>query len=156
MANDALARVWPYNLASAVWHGNPAIFDFSPNALERMMRSHVVEQEWVVLVQLYQVGRSAFELAEILEGNVNNVLGMETTAIKKLRAVKISTVETDIWDIGLSLRTVNALKAAGISTISDIRKLGWKDITKVRGLGKKSIQDLKDSLERLGISLEEE
>ncbi|MDR1784682.1 MAG: DNA-directed RNA polymerase subunit alpha [Endomicrobium sp.] len=56
--------------------------------------------------------------------------------------------------INLSTRTLNGLKNAGIATIRDIIKLNEENILNFDNLGKRSLEEIKDGLERLNLSLE--
>ena len=62
---------------------------------------------------------------------------------------KIS-IDTDIMDLDLSVRTVNCISRAGIHTVRDIFKRSKTDIAHIRNLGRKSYDELIDKLEELG------
>jgi DNA-directed RNA polymerase subunit alpha len=62
-------------------------------------------------------------------------------------------LETVIEDLDFSVRTYNCLKRAGINTIGDLVARTEDDMMKVRNLGKKSLEEVIQKLEELGLSL---
>ncbi len=60
---------------------------------------------------------------------------------------------TAIEDLDFSVRTYNCLKRAGINTIGDLVARTEEDMMKVRNLGKKSLEEVIQKLEELGLSL---
>jgi len=62
-------------------------------------------------------------------------------------------LETVIEDLDFSVRTYNCLKRAGINTIGDLVARTEEDMMKVRNLGKKSLEEVIQKLEELGLSL---
>lgn len=56
-------------------------------------------------------------------------------------------------EIGMSVRTVNALQAAGIYTGKDLVNLGMRRLVKVKGLGLKSITELVVKMKDFGLDL---
>ncbi|HEY8487066.1 MAG TPA: DNA-directed RNA polymerase subunit alpha [Limnochordales bacterium] len=61
-------------------------------------------------------------------------------------------LERPIEDLGLSVRSYNCLKRAGIDTIGELIRKTEEDMMKVRNLGKKSLQEVKEKLAELGLS----
>ena len=69
-------------------------------------------------------------------------------------------VETPVDDIGdraieeldLSVRSYNCLKRAGIQTIRELVQRSEEEMMKVRNLGKKSLKEIKDKLQAMGLS----
>ena len=68
----------------------------------------------------------------------------------------IPSMETAIDDLGLSLRSYNCLKRAGIDTLGDLCNMTLTDLMKVRNLGRKSCNEVLDILKELGVSLLEQ
>lgn len=72
---------------------------------------------------------------------------------------KYNILTKKIKDIKFSRRVLNALHSAGIDTVSDIVLINKIELTKIRNLGKKSIYEIEDVLEdmglRLGMSMDE-
>jgi len=64
-------------------------------------------------------------------------------------------MEMTIEELDLSVRSYNCLKRAGINTIGELVRKTEEDMMKVRNLGKKSLQEVKDKLGALGLSLRE-
>ncbi len=61
--------------------------------------------------------------------------------------------KTKIDDLNLSSRTVNALMMAGIKTVAGIVRKSEADLHEVEGLGEKAVEEIKESIEKLGLSL---
>ena len=58
-----------------------------------------------------------------------------------------------IEELDLSVRSYNCLKRAGINTVEELTDRSEEDMMKVRNLGKKSLKEVKQKLEDLGLSL---
>ena len=65
-------------------------------------------------------------------------------------------LEMTIEELELSVRSFNCLKRAGINTVEDLINKSEDDMMKVRNLGKKSLDEVKDRLDDLGLSLRKE
>lgn len=64
-------------------------------------------------------------------------------------------LEAAIEDMDFSVRTYNCLKRAGINLIGDLVARSEDDMMKVRNLGKKSLEEVIQKLEDMGLSLAE-
>ncbi len=64
-----------------------------------------------------------------------------------------SVLEKSIDDLDLSVRSYNCLKRAGISTVDELVKMTEEEMMKVRNLGRKSLEEVQQKLEELGLSL---
>ncbi|MHB8757256.1 MAG: DNA-directed RNA polymerase subunit alpha C-terminal domain-containing protein, partial [Bacillota bacterium] len=53
----------------------------------------------------------------------------------------------------LSVRSYNCLKRAGINTVGELINKSESEMIKVRNLGKKSLEEVKQKLASLGLSL---
>ena len=62
-------------------------------------------------------------------------------------------LEMQIEDLDLSVRSYNCLKRAGINTVNELTKKSEEDMMKVRNLGKKSLKEVKQKLDELGLGL---
>lgn len=62
-------------------------------------------------------------------------------------------LDTVIEDLDFSVRTYNCLKRAGINSIGDLVARTEDDMMKVRNLGKKSLEEVIQKLEEMGLSL---
>jgi DNA-directed RNA polymerase subunit alpha len=58
-----------------------------------------------------------------------------------------------IEELELSVRSYNCLKRAGINTVEELIHHSEEDMMKVRNLGKKSLDEVKNKLEELGLRL---
>ncbi|MBE3599007.1 MAG: DNA-directed RNA polymerase subunit alpha [Limnochordaceae bacterium] len=62
-------------------------------------------------------------------------------------------LEMPIEELNLSVRSYNCLKRAGIDTVQELTRKTEEDMMRVRNLGKKSLQEVKEKLAQLGLSL---
>ena len=62
-------------------------------------------------------------------------------------------LEMTIEELDLSVRSYNCLKRAGINTVEELTRRTEEDMMKVRNLGKKSLQEVKEKLAALGLSM---
>lgn len=62
-------------------------------------------------------------------------------------------MEMTVEELDLSVRSYNCLKRAGINTVEELTRKTEEDMMKVRNLGKKSLQEVKEKLAELGLSL---
>ncbi|MCF8009171.1 MAG: DNA-directed RNA polymerase subunit alpha, partial [Halanaerobiales bacterium] len=63
--------------------------------------------------------------------------------------------DTTIEELELSVRSSNCLKRAGINDVGELVEKTEDDLMNVRNLGKKSLQEIKDKLNELDLSLKE-
>ena len=61
------------------------------------------------------------------------------------------TLETPIEEIEFSVRAYNCLKRAGIHTVQDLINRREVEVTKIRNLGKKSLKEVLDKVEEMGL-----
>jgi len=73
--------------------------------------------------------------------------------VEKEEEEKDRILEMPIEELDLSVRSYNCLKRAGINTVEELIRKTEEDMLKVRNLGKKSLQEVKDKLAELGLSL---
>ena len=64
-------------------------------------------------------------------------------------------LEMSIEELDLSVRSYNCLKRAGINTVSELVEKTEAEMMKVRNLGKKSLEEVRNKLAALGLSLAE-
>jgi len=62
-------------------------------------------------------------------------------------------LEMTIEDLDFSVRSYNSLKRAGISTVGELARKSEEDMMTIRNLGRKSLKEVKDKLEELGLGL---
>ncbi len=75
---------------------------------------------------------------------------------EKEEVKKEKVLETTIEELDLSVRSFNCLKRAGINTVEDIIQRTEEDMMKVRNLGRKSLEEVIQKLESLGLSLKKD
>jgi DNA-directed RNA polymerase subunit alpha len=63
--------------------------------------------------------------------------------------------KTKVDDLELSSRTLNALLMAGIKTVAGIVRKTEEDMLAVEGLGQKAIEEIKESIQKLGLNFKE-
>lgn len=60
-------------------------------------------------------------------------------------------LEMTIDELDLSVRSYNCLKRAGLNTVAELAAKSEEDMIKVRNLGRKSLKEIKEKLEALGL-----
>ena len=73
--------------------------------------------------------------------------------IEREETTNNSILETSIADLDLSVRSYNCLMRAGIKDVKDLISKSEEEMMKVRNLGRKSLKEVKEKLEELGLSL---
>ena len=76
--------------------------------------------------------------------------------VEREETVKEKVLEMSIEELDMSVRSFNCLKRAGIDTVEDLTNKTEEDMIKVRNLGKKSLEEVIQKLESLGLSLKKE
>ncbi len=79
-------------------------------------------------------------------GSVEIMVEKEEESIDRL-------MEMTVEELDLSVRSYNCLKRAGINSVDELTRKTEEDMMKVRNLGKKSLQEIKEKLGDLGLSL---
>lgn len=78
----------------------------------------------------------------------------ELSIMKDREEAKVDpNLEKLIEDLDLSVRSFNSLKRAKIETVEALTNKSEAELMKVRNLGKKSLEEVKQKLEALGLSL---
>jgi DNA-directed RNA polymerase subunit alpha len=99
-----------------------------------------------------------------IEGMIAQLQVLTSIGEKKVKAEVVTKKEegedgdddvkkTKIDDLNLSSRTVNALLMAGIKTVAGIVRKSEADLHEVEGLGEKAVEEIKEAIEKLGLSL---
>ncbi|NLK87341.1 MAG: DNA-directed RNA polymerase subunit alpha [Clostridiaceae bacterium] len=73
--------------------------------------------------------------------------------VEKEETMKEKVLEMTIEELDLSVRSYNCLKRAGINTVEDLTNKTEEDMMKVRNLGRKSLEEVLQKLNALGLSL---
>lgn len=66
---------------------------------------------------------------------------------------KDKLLEMTIEELDMSVRSYNCLKRAGINTVQELVQKTEEDMMKVRNLGRKSLEEVMEKLEELGLGL---
>ncbi len=64
-----------------------------------------------------------------------------------------SVLETPIEELDLSVRSYNCLKRQGVNTIGQLAECSEADLLNIRNFGAKSIEEVKDKLQQIGLAL---
>ncbi len=97
--------------------------------------------------------------AKILNEHLKLFVDLSDEAIKaeimveREETIKEKVLEMSIEELDLSVRSFNCLKRAQIDTVEDLVNKTQDDMIKVRNLGKKSLEEVIQKLESLGLSL---
>jgi DNA-directed RNA polymerase subunit alpha len=97
--------------------------------------------------------------AKIISEHLNIFVGLTDQAqnaeimVEKEEDQKEKVLEMTIEELDLSVRSYNCLKRAGINTVQELANKSEEDMMKVRNLGKKSLEEVQEKLEELGLSL---
>ena len=75
------------------------------------------------------------------------------TMVEREETKKEKYLEMTIEELDLSVRSFNCLKRAGIDTVEDLINRTEDDMIKFKNLGKKSLDEVKNKLDSLGLSL---
>ena len=76
--------------------------------------------------------------------------------VEKEETHKEKMLEMTIEELDLSVRSYNCLKRAGINTVADLADMSEPEMLKVKNLGRKSLVEVKDKLDSLGLSLKKD
>ncbi|SHK28158.1 DNA-directed RNA polymerase subunit alpha [Tepidibacter formicigenes] len=85
--------------------------------------------------------------------NLTEHVGNVEIMVEKEEDKKEKVLEMTIEELDLSVRSYNCLKRAGINTVEELSNKTEEDMMKVRNLGKKSLEEVIQKLEELGLGL---
>ena len=97
--------------------------------------------------------------AKIFTEHLNIFVGLTDEAqnaeimVEKEEDQKEKVMEMTIEELDLSVRSYNCLKRAGINSVQELANKSEDDMMKVRNLGRKSLEEVKQKLEELGLGL---
>ncbi len=98
--------------------------------------------------------------AKILSEHLNLFIDLSDNAknaeimVEKEETKKEKVLEMTIEELDLSVRSYNCLKRAGINIVEDLINKTEEEMMKVRNLGRKSLEEVLQKLEGLGLKLE--
>lgn len=85
--------------------------------------------------------------------NLSQTAGKAEIMVEKEEESKNKILEMTIEELDLSVRSYNCLKRAGINSVEELTRKTEEDMMKVRNLGRKSLEEVVQKLESLGLSL---
>ena len=100
--------------------------------------------------------------AKILNEHLNLFVNMSDEAkkaeimVERKETIRDRVLEMTIEDLDLSVRSFNCLKRAGINTVEDLTNRTESEMIKVKNLGKKSLEEVINKLQGLGLELKKE
>jgi len=100
--------------------------------------------------------------AKILNEHLNLFVNLSDEAkkaeilVEREETAKEKILEMTIEELDMSVRSFNCLKRAGIDTVEDLTSRTEEEMMKVRNLGKKSLEEVIQKLESLGLALRRE
>ncbi len=83
-------------------------------------------------------------------------IGNTSTVVVKAEDQSNKVLQMTIEELDLSVRSFNCLKRAGINTVEDLISKTQEDMMKVRNLGHKSLEEVINKLDTMGLALASE
>lgn len=123
------------------------VTDFDKLVLEVITDGSITPEDAISLAA--RIMQEHLELFIDLTKEVDDVEIM----VEKDEEEKDKVLETTIEELELSVRSSNCLKRAGIDTVGELVEKTEDDLMKVRNLGKKSLQEIKEKVNELGLTL---
>ena len=97
------------------------------------------------------------QAAQLVQGHMDmysrlsTVEEMESPLESEVETEEESVLDASIDSLELSIRSMNCLKNANIRTLRDLVARGEKDMVEIRNFGEKSLKEVRDKLEVLGL-----
>ena len=88
--------------------------------------------------------------------DMSNIAQDAETLIERPEVKRDRVLEMTIEELDLSVRSFNCLKRAGIDTVEDLINRTEEDMIKVRNLGRKSLEEVIQKLNSLGLCLKKD
>ncbi|MBR2849555.1 MAG: DNA-directed RNA polymerase subunit alpha [Clostridia bacterium] len=88
--------------------------------------------------------------------DMSNIAQDAETLIERPEVKRDRVLEMTIEELDLSVRSFNCLKRAGIDTVEDLINRTEEDMIKVRNLGRKSLEEVIQKLNSLGLGLKKD
>ena len=92
----------------------------------------------------------------VLFTDLSDTVGTRSTVVEKPETQRDKVLEMPIEELDLSVRSFNCLKRANISTVEDLISKTEDEMMKVRNLGRKSLEEVINKLNMMGLSLAKE
>ncbi|MCU4706380.1 DNA-directed RNA polymerase subunit alpha [Mycoplasma sp. CSL7503-lung] len=88
-------------------------------------------------------------------GGVENMEDVQIFEEPKIEEPQQIEDDLDITQLGLSVRSLNALKKSGKKKLSQVAEMRFEELEGIKNLGKKSVQEIIEKLEEHGLQLKE-
>ncbi len=88
--------------------------------------------------------------------DLSDDIGDKSTVVAKAEDSRDKVLDMTIEELDLSVRSFNCLKRAGINTVADLIGKTQEDMMKVRNLGHKSLEEVINKLDTMGLALASE
>lgn len=85
--------------------------------------------------------------------NLSQTAGKTEIMVEKEEESKNKILEMTIEELDLSVRSYNCLKRAGINSVEELIRKTEEDMMKVRNLGRKSLEEVEQKINALGLML---
>ena len=92
----------------------------------------------------------------VLFTDLSDTVGTRSTVVEKPETQRDKVLEMTIEELDLSARSFNCLKRANINTVEDLISKTEDEMMKVRNLGRKSLEEVINKLNMMGLSLAKE
>ena len=92
----------------------------------------------------------------VLFTDLSDTVGTRSTVVEQPETQRDKVLEMTIEELDLSVRSFNCLKRANINTVEDLISKTEDDMMKVRNLGRKSLEEVMNKLNIMGLSLAKE
>ncbi len=99
---------------------------------------------------------AANHAAQILKGHLDLFIRASEEIPVMFRDVKVqseSIYSTPLEQLELSARSYNCLKKEGVDTVEQLLELSEDELSRIRNMGQKSVQEVKEKLSKLGLTL---
>ena len=104
------------------------------------------------LSQAAKILISHFNIIGEVQLDQEDIDDMFTSEITRKSDDKFDSMTID--DLHLTVRSINGLRRAGIEKISELATLSETDLKNIQSIGEKSVNEIIDALEQLGINIE--
>ncbi len=85
--------------------------------------------------------------------DLSESMGSHATVVERSESHQDKVLEMTIEELDLSVRSFNCLKRANINTVEDLISKSEDEMMKVRNLGRKSLEEVINKLELMGLTL---
>ena len=120
-------------------------------ALEEAVKITLRQLEAIVGIE--EKAEEAPEVAEKEEKTAPLALGETPMPVEKEGIAETDILKTRVEDLNLPARVSGALTNAGIRTIGGLTRKKESDLLEIEGVGKKAIDQIKEALVKLGLTL---